>query len=283
MPTVKELTAGYGDFMLSPRGGMGVCEVCFNLTDGYARCYACARGERWLDAVAPISYSVAHEQLHHALACYKRLCGAPAMRMRMELAAVLWRHLVEHERCLAAAAQVARFKLVTTVPAGTAERDSRHPLRVLVRDLVEPVRPRYERLLDRSPVQVPPREFDVRRFTARRRLSGEVLLIDDTWTTGASAQSAAAALKSAGASSVAAVVIGRHVNREWGSNDRRLGALTSPFDWRRCAHCQTRHGPRATPRASGRGHDSAAPPQPLRGQGPRCPTTPEHSPAAATP
>ncbi len=248
MPTVKELTAGYGNFMLSPRGGTGVCEVCFNLTDGYARCYPCARGQRWLDAVAPISYSVAHEQLHHVLACYKRLCGAPAARMRMELAAVLWRHLVEHERCLATAAQVARFELVTCVPAGTTERDSGHPLRVLVRDLVQPVRRRYQRLLERSPVQVSPREFDIRRFTARRLLSGEtVLLIDDTWTTGASAQSAAAALKSAGASSVAAVVIGRHVNREWGSNDRRLCALTSPFDWRWCAHCQPAHGSRSRP------------------------------------
>jgi hypothetical protein len=248
MPTLTELTAGYGNFMLSPRGGVGVCEVCFNLTDGYARCYACTHGELWLDAVAPISYSVAHEQLHHALACYKRLRGEPARHMQVELAAVLWRHLAQHERCAAAAAQVARFELVTTVPAGTAERDTGHSLRVLVRDLVGPVRGRYERLLERSSANISPREFDPRRFTARRQLGGEpVLLIDDTWTTGASAQSAAAALKSAGAGSVAAVVIGRHVNREWGNNNRRLCALTTPFDWHRCAYCQTGGTNRAPP------------------------------------
>ncbi len=241
MPTVKELTVGYGSFMLSPRDGSGVCEICFNLTDGYGRCYACAHGQRCLDAVAPISYSVAHEQLHHVLAAYKRLCGPRAVRSRMELAAVLWRHLVAHERCVAAAAQVAKFELVTTVPAGTVERDPGHPLRALVRDLVEPVRARYEHLLERSSVPVPPREFDLRRFSVRRQLRGEtVLLIDDTWTTGASAQSAGAALKSAGAGAVAAVVIGRHVNRDWGSNDCRLSALKSPFDWHRCAHCQMR-------------------------------------------
>ena len=64
-----------------------------------------------------------------------------------------------------------------------------------------------------------------------------MLLIDDTWTTGASAQSAAAALKDAGAGRVAAVVIGRHLNREWHENDRRLRGIERPFDWSKCALC----------------------------------------------
>ena len=66
MPSVAELSAPYSNFMLAPRHGPGVCDVCFNLTEGYARCYACSRTPQWLDGVAPISYSVAHEQLHHA-------------------------------------------------------------------------------------------------------------------------------------------------------------------------------------------------------------------------
>ncbi|HVT69016.1 MAG TPA: hypothetical protein VHF26_14795, partial [Trebonia sp.] len=40
----------------------------------------------------------------------------------------------------------------------------------------------------------------------------DVLVVDDTWVSGGSAQSAAAALKLAGASRVAVVVLGRHVN-----------------------------------------------------------------------
>jgi hypothetical protein len=40
----------------------------------------------------------------------------------------------------------------------------------------------------------------------------DVLLVDDTWVSGASAQSAAAALKAAGARRVALVVLGRHVD-----------------------------------------------------------------------
>jgi orotate phosphoribosyltransferase len=40
----------------------------------------------------------------------------------------------------------------------------------------------------------------------------DVLVVDDTWVSGGSAQSAAAALKAAGARRVAIVVLGRHVN-----------------------------------------------------------------------
>ena len=40
----------------------------------------------------------------------------------------------------------------------------------------------------------------------------DVLVVDDTWVSGGSAQSAAAALKLAGARRVAVVVLGRHVN-----------------------------------------------------------------------
>ena len=69
-----------------------------------------------------------------------------------------------------------------------------------------------------------------------------VLVIDDTWTTGANVQSAATVLKEAGAQTVAAVVIGRHLNREWGQNERRLSALDRPFDWTRCAYCAPASG-----------------------------------------
>ncbi len=110
MPTVTELTALYGNFMLGPRRGPSVCRLCFNFTDGYERCYGCAHAEHWLDAVCPISYSVAGEQLHHALKGYKRLTGEPARRLTVELAAVLWRHLASHEQCIAQAARTSRFE-----------------------------------------------------------------------------------------------------------------------------------------------------------------------------
>jgi hypothetical protein len=238
MPSVTELTAPYTNFMVGPRPGPDTCERCFNFTRGFDSCYACDHNAPWLAATVPISYSVACEQLHHALRSYKRIGGTAGRRLTLELASVLWRFLNAHEKCVATAAGTDRFELITTVPSGDQIQDANHPLRAIVGEIVTPTRARHERLLRRSPSDVRPRTFDPRKFGATRRLDGEpVLLIDDTWTTGASAQSAAAALRRAGAGSVAAVVIGRHLNRKWHENDRRLRGITSPFDWDRCALC----------------------------------------------
>lgn len=252
MPTVAELTGLYGNFMIGPRPGRDVCRRCFNLTDGFDRCYACLKAPGWLDAMAPISYSVAHEQLHHVLASYKRSTGALARRQCVELAAVLWRHLARHERCVARAAGAAQFDVITTVPSSDRERDDTHPLHCIVAELVQPARRRHARLLMGSPHDHPePHAFSAQKYEPTGDLSGQaVLLIDDTWTTGANAQSAAAALKFAGARSVAAIVIGRHINREWGRNDQRLRDLATPFDWNRCALCAPETGAaRDLPRA----------------------------------
>jgi predicted amidophosphoribosyltransferase len=236
MPTVAELTDLYANFMLGPRPGPGVCDVCFTFTEGHDRCFACARRGSSLETVAPISYSVAGGQLHHALAGYKRLGGEVGRRLERELAAVLWRFLVGHEACLARAAGTNAFDLVTTVPSSSSERDEGHPLRRIAGELARPTRTRFERLLTRSTVPVPERTFDPAKYVAARSLAGEaVLLIDDTWTTGSCAESAAAALRGAGAGPVAAVVLGRHVKRGWRENERRLHALPRPYDWSSCA------------------------------------------------
>jgi predicted amidophosphoribosyltransferase len=236
MPTVGELSALAGNYLLNPRPGPGVCRVCCNLTDGFARCYACGSVSPRIAAVAPISYSFSGGQLHHALAGYKRTKGAASRRMSVELAAIVWRFLAEHEPCVARAAGVDRFTIVTTVPSGDRGRDERHPLRRIVAELCGPTRERQDRLLLRSEADVAGRAFHAGKYTAVRDLRGEsVLLIDDTWTTGVNAQSAAAALREAGAGQVGAVVIGRYLNRGWHQNERRLHALPRPFDWNTCA------------------------------------------------
>jgi predicted amidophosphoribosyltransferase len=248
MATVRELSAPYENFMLSPRHGDGVCVRCFNFTDGYQECYACGHQVNVLDVVVPISYSIAHEQLHHALAQYKRLTGTAGRRLAVQLAAVIWRYLDGHEACVADAAGVSTFPVVTTVPSGDPARDDGHQLRWMVAEAIGPTCGRHERLLRRSSAAVGVRAFAPEKYLAERPLSGEpVLLIDDTWTTGANAQSAAAALKAAGASIVAAVVIGRHVNREWHRNDQRLRELPH-FDWNLCALCAPAPAPKPAPR-----------------------------------
>jgi predicted amidophosphoribosyltransferase len=238
MPTVGELSALYENVLLDPRRGPNVCATCFNFTAGYERCYACANTPPALDALVPVSYSVAREQLHHALASYKRLDGEVARRLTAILAAILWRFLTDHESCVAEAAGTDRFQIVTTVPSSDQHRDERHPLRHIVGEIVAPTRERHVRLLRRSATEAAPRTFNATKFEATTALRNDsILLIDDTWTTGATAQSAAAALKAAGADRIAAVVIGRHLHREWHENDRRIRGIARPFNWDECAIC----------------------------------------------
>jgi hypothetical protein len=86
------------------------------------------------------------------------------------------------------------------------------------------------------------RDLDVNRFVTDETAAGaSVLLVDDTWVSGASAQSAAATLKLAGASHVAIVVLGRQVDPA----DPRTCPLAArlapaPYDPASCAvHPQT--------------------------------------------
>ena len=80
------------------------------------------------------------------------------------------------------------------------------------------------------------RSFRSDRFslTKNERLS-RPLLIDDTWTTGARIQSLAHALKRAGADSVVAVVLGRHVNPDFEPSKRLIARIRGKsFDMDHC-------------------------------------------------
>lgn len=189
MPTVVELSDPYTNFLLppAPPETADVCSVCLTFTQGFDTCYACGHHKRAADAVLPISYSPHLGQLHAALRGYKE-DWASSRRLILELAAVLWRFLAYHERCLARRAGVDEFAVVTTVPSSDVERDAIHPLHTIVGRIVGYTAERVERLLRPSGMEVEKRAVDARRYEATRRLTGEaVLLIDDTWTTGANA------------------------------------------------------------------------------------------------
>jgi hypothetical protein len=237
MATVQELSDPYALFMRNPLAAAvpDVCEICHTFTSGYGTCYRCGFDPRFTDVVVPISYSENFGQLHTSLAVYKRAPPSVARPVRMQLAAVLWRFLTAHEACIARAAGVDHFDLVTTVPSGSAERDADHPLRSIVETIVAPTRDRFDRLLMRSSTAIAERTVDPLKYSPTRSLAGEsVLVIDDTWTTGANAQSAAGALKTTGAGQVAVLAMGRHVNPEYEGNAARLRALPE-FSWDVCA------------------------------------------------
>lgn len=188
--------------------------------------------------VVPVSYAVAGTPYARVLWQYKS--GVPGRdAARAALRAMLLVFLHDHGPCVWARAGVAAPSHVAVVPSGRG-RPGAHPLRALVEPyLALP----WAGLLIRPGQPVPPRDLDPARFRAPGRLSGAaVVLLDDTWTSGSSAQSAAVALRLAGAARVAVVVLGRHVNPRDPAAARLAAVLTGrPFRPGWCAV----HGPGA--------------------------------------
>ena len=187
----------------------GGCTVCRGPAGaGYARCVQCDRhagfgGHLLADAVVPVSYAVRGSPLTGALWRYKSARGAdPAAGTA--LLALLLVFLHDHGECVWRNGLPDRLAVV---PSGYG-RTAPHPLL----DLVVPyLRLPLAGLTLRPGAQG--RDLDTGRFTAGGAVRGaHVLLLDDTWVSGASVQSAAAALKLAGAVRVTAVVLGRFVN-----------------------------------------------------------------------
>jgi predicted amidophosphoribosyltransferase len=110
---------------------------------------------------------------------------------------------------------VSQLDLVTFVPTSAIRRHSRgfDQAQLLSRSVARHWGLRSRPLLRRTSVQAQTGRSAQSRsdvsFTARRRFSGSVCLVDDVVTTGASLSAAAIALRNAGASSVIGVAIAR--------------------------------------------------------------------------
>ena len=230
------------------------CEVCRGpVRPGFARCYQCDRhalfGPALLaDAVVPISYAIKGTPFADHLWRYKSvpvpsssapppawppapaLLPAPAWA-RASVLALLLAFLTDHGPCVWQRAGMPPPGRLAVVPTG-AGRPGPHPLLRLVSP--------YLRLPGCSLALRPGRQgrdLDLDRFQVLARPAGaSVLLLDDTWVSGASAQSAAAALKLAGARHVAVVVLGRHVNPDDAASAPLLAGLTAArYDPSACA------------------------------------------------
>jgi predicted amidophosphoribosyltransferase len=204
-----------------------VCATCRRTTEGFERCLQCNRhfqvfGQELADEVVPISLAFKGKQLAHVLWQYKN-SGSEAVRRRFtdELLTVLANFLRQHAACLG------DFDLVTIVPSSQGRTS---PLvDVLGRRLGLTSR-RFTEVLStngENTRRMRPELYAVSSDVRSRR----VLLVDDTWTSGASLQSAAVALKRAGAARVVGLVIGRHL-------DEPEPAASAPFDWTACCLCQ---------------------------------------------
>lgn len=197
----------------SPSPGWAAqCRACHGpARAGRIRCFQCdlhaqsAPGSL-AAAVVPVAYAVKGGAHATDLWVYKS-GGTDAQPAGRRLAVLLAVFLREHASCVWRAAGITGPTHVAVVPSGRG-RQGPHPLRVLVQPyLCVP----WTDLSPRAAGVSQQRDLDPDRFCAPRLPGARVLLLDDTWTSGASAQSAAMALRRAGAAAVAVIVLGRHL------------------------------------------------------------------------
>lgn len=207
----------------------GICPICHSSRDDrYSTCFPCAQAAH-LDppAILPVTMSIARGAVHHHLRMYKDAPDSPTRhRLTMRIAALLSLFMERHEEC------VGPWDVVTCVPSSA---------RVALLPVVAKLKCFYKRdaqLLTARP-GAGSRLLDPEQFAASEAARGaRVLLLDDTFTTGAKLFSAVAALRSAGATVVGPVVLGRHVEPAWEPSREMLTWLAErPWAEERCCRC----------------------------------------------
>jgi predicted amidophosphoribosyltransferase len=240
-PTVESLTDPYIlTFTPPPRIGAGVCDVCHGSPNpGWDRCFSCAQTVRQVsrpvELIVPITLCEAMGQMHHVLRSYKDSPDQGVRTtMRLRIAALLYRFLATHRNCIVNAAGY-DWDVITTVPSSTG-RAGAHPLELVIQHIT-PVEREHATLLRRGSGQLGHNRASDDGYEVTQHVNGRsVLLVDDTFTSGARGQSAASALQVAGARVVAMVPIGRYIRPDYSPTTQELWdtARAARFDFARC-------------------------------------------------
>lgn len=233
--------------------GVGVCDVCHGApNEGFARCYSCSQIFSQLQfplpLVVPISLSRWDGQLHHSLRNYKNSAYGQQSRdlFSLQIAALFERFLFVHKSCIAAAAGE-DWDVISVVPSSQG-RTGPHPLESALRRSPW-LASQLELLLGIGPTPATHNQANVGAYRTLQAVDGRrVLLVDDTYTTGARAQSAASVLRRAGAHPIAVVPAARYVNPDWPPSQALMGRSTSlsySFDY-----CAVGSHPPPSPRSA---------------------------------
>ncbi|MFI5907997.1 hypothetical protein [Dactylosporangium sp. NPDC051541] len=230
-------------FRRVPPRGAGICLVCLRgarPTD--AMCYSCKVTTRQVAfpaaQILPISFYEVPDQLWNVLRNYKD-GRHPQVRLQLGtvLAATIGRFVNNHWSCISGLVG-GEPTLVTTVPS-TSGRPGLHPLVEAVRR-VGILRPLYRDPLMLGGVPIQRLRATDQGFVSRDDLAGEdVLLVEDTFTSGARTQSAASALRRAGARAVGVVAVGRVIEPAHCDDCTRVWryATAEQFQFDACSRC----------------------------------------------
>lgn len=207
------------------------CDVCRNHRTEF--------GNRLADDVITLTYAQdqhpdgVHQSRTTAYA-YKR--NPPAPKARADMSLTVYAATRIHGPCIASLDSW--WDAVTFVPSTRREGPVRdHPAAELARQVQWVNEPQNRLVLEPGPdVQGParvvlPEKFLVSATYAPRVEGRHVLLVDDTWTSGANVQSAAIALKVAGARRVTALCVTRWTRWDWAEHRTVLEAIKdTPYD-----------------------------------------------------
>jgi hypothetical protein len=185
-----------------------------------------------LPGVLPVTLSAPNSQVHHVLRNYKDSKDSTVRaRFTIQLAGLLEVFASNHGDCIGA------FDVVTCIPSlrkrtafeAVASKLSRY------RDLYQP-------LLTIASAEES-HVLSTKRFAAEpQAVNQRVLLLDDTFTTGASVFSATHSLRAAGATVNTVLVVGRYINPGYGPTAQLLDAIkTVQWSETDCTICRTTH------------------------------------------
>lgn len=193
-------------------------------------------GDRLADRVFILTYAQGYHrqgihQSAYTLRSYKDPVPVPEAQQNLQLLAAV--ASIIHGPCMQAHSE-RPWRAVTFVPS-IRHPDRTHP----VADIARQVRqvPEFDRLL----LALGPGAADATRTIRDDRfivpteyrdrvLGRHVLVVDDTWTTGSKMQSAAIALKTAGAAEVTGLCLARWCRWDWPDHAALLETLKTPYD-----------------------------------------------------
>lgn len=197
----------------------GTCSRCFTPTASTPTCGRCqvlqsfAGGPDLLGIVAYASYLAPITQSGHLMRGYKNPLIPPGVhRQTITLMSALG--LLGHIACPGALVGTP-VSAWATVPSLPPKPDvARHPLHEIVSGLARPAA--TEVTLTAATTPTNPRDVSHLHYAASANAAERhVLIIDDTWTGGGHATSAALAVRSAGATHVSVLVLARWLSDGW--------------------------------------------------------------------
>jgi hypothetical protein len=218
-----------GGYFRNPIRQTGVtCTVCTTPSDGDLLCDPCRRHSGTVgvaDLVSALTYVFGGTQSGYLMRQYKG--QTPQGQHQAVLAGLMLLGGALHGGCAERIVGLpfSHWSCVPSLPAKPGE----HPFRQLALNAA-----RGTEVPLTAAAQAPsPRSLNADHFRAEILLpnGSHVLLMDDTWTQGGHAQSAALALRKAGADRISIMVAARWINPGYGDNQTFIKShMTSDFD-----------------------------------------------------